>query len=89
MDDKRSGWTVDTILALMNERDLRYAQRFSEQEKALAVAEKHAEHWREQANEWRSTMTDRERTFFPRSMGMVSILVGIAAAALAVIGHFK
>ena len=30
-----SGWTVDTLRVLMNERDLRYDQRFQAQEKAL------------------------------------------------------
>jgi len=36
-------------------------------EKAVAVAEKNAEKWRDNANEWRGAMTDREKTFMPRS----------------------
>jgi len=33
-----SGWTVDTLHALMNERDVRYEQRFQAQQKALQDA---------------------------------------------------
>lgn len=32
-------------------------------EKAVAVAERNAEEWRKGANEWRGSMTDRERKF--------------------------
>ena len=32
-------------------------------EKAVAVAERNAEQWRAGANEWRGSMTDRERNF--------------------------
>lgn len=34
---------------------------------AVAVAEANAQKWRESANEWRGAMTDREKTFMPRS----------------------
>lgn len=33
-----SGWTVDTLRALMDERDVRYEQRFQAQQKALQDA---------------------------------------------------
>jgi hypothetical protein len=32
-------------------------------EKAVAVAEENAQRWRNNANEWRSAMTDREKAF--------------------------
>jgi hypothetical protein len=32
-------------------------------EKAVAVAERNAEEWRKGANEWRGSMTDREKNF--------------------------
>ena len=35
---EESGWTVDTLHALMNERDVRYEQRFQAQQKALQDA---------------------------------------------------
>jgi hypothetical protein len=80
-EDNVPGWTVDTlrahILALLAERDLRYEQRFDAQERAgeLALAaqaeatkvqEITAQRWRDQANEWREAMNDRERMFMPR-----------------------
>lgn len=34
---------------------------------AVAVAESNAEKWRDNANEWRGAMTDRERDFLRRS----------------------
>ncbi|HXJ37752.1 MAG TPA: hypothetical protein VNH18_00665, partial [Bryobacteraceae bacterium] len=36
--DEESGWTVDTLHALMNEREVRYEQRFQAQQKALQDA---------------------------------------------------
>jgi len=36
-------------------------------EKAVAVAERNAEQWRAGANEWRGSMTDRERNFVAKS----------------------
>ncbi len=35
-------------------------------DKAVTKAEDGAKDWRQSANEWRSAMTDRERTFIPR-----------------------
>ena len=34
---------------------------------AVQIAEANAEKWRSNANEWRGAMTDREKTFMPRS----------------------
>ena len=36
-------------------------------EKAVSVAERNAEEWRKGANEWRGSMTDRERNFVART----------------------
>lgn len=36
-------------------------------EKAVDKAEGNAEKWREQSNEWRGAMSDRERNFMPRT----------------------
>jgi glyoxylate carboligase len=69
-----SGWTVDTLKALMDERDLRYGQlsdakekaitaALAAAEKAVSVAELNSEKWRSNANEWRSAMDDREKKF--------------------------
>lgn len=40
---------------------------FAASEKAIGKAEINAEKWRENANEWRSAMMDREIKFSPRS----------------------
>ncbi len=66
---------VDEMAA---ERDLRYQQRFEAAEravkaaleaadKAVGKAEITADKWRENANEWRGAMNDRERSLMPRS----------------------
>jgi hypothetical protein len=58
----------------LDESDKRNEQRFLAQEKAVTsalaaaekavnVAERNAEQWRAGANEWRGSMTDRERNF--------------------------
>lgn len=75
-----TGWTVETIFvhftALLIAQEAKSQQRFADQEKAvqaaLAAAEKavnkaetNAEKWRDNANEWRGAMSDRERNFAP------------------------
>lgn len=72
-----SGWTVETLLELMNERDTRYNQRFEGQEKAVAVAiegakgastkaENAMEKRFDNTNEWRAAMNDRDLKLLPR-----------------------
>lgn len=77
-----SGWSTDTLkehlTSLISAADTRYEQRFLAQEKvfrdallaaekAVAVAERNSEEWRKGANEWRGSMTDRERNFVARA----------------------
>ncbi len=79
--EKVSGWTTDTLKAycerLLDEHDRRYEQRFISQQSAvqdalraasIAVdkAEATAEKWRQNANEWRGTLSDRDRLLIPR-----------------------
>jgi hypothetical protein len=76
-----SGWTLrafkDYVERLLHEADRRYEERFQGQEKAVSAAlaaaaeatskaETNAERWRNNANEWRAAMTDRERNFMSR-----------------------
>jgi len=61
---------------LLDESEKRALMRYEAQERALKIAEEHAAHWRASANEWRAAMTDRDRNFLPRSMGVV---IGIVA----------
>lgn len=77
-----SGWTTDTlrsyILALLNERDTQYAQRFQAQEKAVdyalgaadravSKAELATEKRFEGVNEFRGQLADQARTLMPRA----------------------
>ena len=74
-------WTVESLYEHINtllvEQDRRYTERFTSAEAALLAAlasadkatekaEANAEKWRENANEWRGAMTDRERTLMSR-----------------------
>ena len=72
----------------MDERDKRYNERFSAQEKATAIYQQHADIWRESANEWRAAMGDREREFLSKSMGRVIALLSAIAILIAVAERF-
>lgn len=51
-------------------------------EKAVAVAEVNAEKWRQNANEWRGAMTDRDRNFLSKSIGYIIGALTIATLAI-------
>jgi hypothetical protein len=62
-----SGWTVDTLKEYTEARlkaieDTATAALENERERT-ALLEKNSVYWRDQANEWRGTMSDRERNF--------------------------
>lgn len=70
-------WTFDTLKLYVDrvfeEKEKALNAALIEKEKSLAsakeavlVAEKNAEKWRDNANEWRGAMTDREQTFLSR-----------------------
>ena len=69
-ETRPSGWTVDTlrehVLAMMDERDRRYAERFAAQEKAVNVALEQTKTRFENVNEWRGTVTDLLNNAMPR-----------------------
>ena len=86
-------WTPGEVLYHLNalreaDHEL-YKTRFEAQEKAISVAESNAERWRQNANEWRAAMTDRERNFLSRGMGMVAMALGIAATLLTILSYVK
>lgn len=94
------GWTLDTLKALMDERDMRYAQvaeakeraisaALAAAEKAVLVAEQNSEKWRMNANEWRGSMVDRERAFFSKSMGYVVGLLSAIGLILTIMDKMK
>lgn len=54
------------FIALLDERELRYEQRFEAQQQAIAKAELAADHRAETANEIRGVMDDLTRQMMPR-----------------------
>lgn len=76
-----SGWSTDTLKTyverLFEEHDKRYEQRFISQQQnlkdalassnmAVDKAEVIAEKWRQNANEWRAAMSDRDRAYLTK-----------------------
>ena len=55
------------LLALMNERDLRYGQRFDSQERAVTKALDAADKRFESVNEFRNQLKDQTGTFITRN----------------------
>jgi len=83
------GWTVGTLLQLMNERDKRYEQRFASQEEAVRVYKETSDKWQAAANEWRGAMTDRERNFLSKGMGYVVAALSAIALILTIADKFR
>jgi len=94
-DEPVTGWTPDTLHELvcvkvkalrdvMDERDRRYAENTESVSKALEVAEKVTEAWRASANEWRLAMSDRERKFMTKEIGMIFTILSIAALIITI-----
>lgn len=63
----QSGWTLETLKVHIDQRftdnDRALQAALASAKEAVLVAEKNAEKWRDNANEWRAAMTDRERNF--------------------------
>ena len=91
--EENKPWTAGEVLYHLNalraaDHEL-YDRRFEAQEKAVAVAEANSERWRQNANEWRAAMTDRERNFLSRGMGLVAIALGIIATLLTIFSYVR
>lgn len=65
---------------ILAEKDKAITAALAAAKEAVGVAEKNAEKWRDQANEWRGAMTDREKKFITR--GEVWIAVTFIAGIL-------
>lgn len=59
--------TTRELLAIINERDHRYTQRWESQERAIAKAEAAAEKRFDSVNEFRGQLKDQAATFAPRA----------------------
>jgi len=55
------------VLRIVADQDKAVQAALAASEKAVTKAEAQAENWRQSANEWRGAMTDRERSFVPRT----------------------
>ena len=66
-----SGWTVDSLKAyfdaVLAEKDKALSAALTSAKEAVEKSEDNSQRWREQANEWRGAMTDREKTFMSRA----------------------
>jgi hypothetical protein len=63
----RQEWTIETakahVLALMEERDKRYEQRFQASQKAIDEARERLDLKLAGQNEWRDAMDDKDKTY--------------------------
>lgn len=86
------GWTIETLKEhfekVLAERDKAITSALQAAEKAVAVAEANAEKWRNQANEWRGAMTDREKNFITRREVWIAI-VAIIGFVFSALQYFK
>jgi hypothetical protein len=65
MDDKVS--LKEYFERILSEKDKALDAALNSAKEAVTVAEKNSEKWRENANEWRGAMTDREKSFISRT----------------------
>lgn len=78
-----TGWTVDTLhshlVGIMDEREKRAVELAKAQKEALDAAlaakdkavdksEADAQKWRDNANEWRAAMTDKDKLYMTKEM---------------------
>lgn len=77
------GWTLKTLKELMDERDKRYTVVSETSKKAVDVAERNAERWRDNANEWRAAMNDKDRNFVTKNalwgyfLGVIGLMLSL------------
>lgn len=70
---------------ILEEKDRALSAALLAAKEAVQIAERNAERWRDQANEWRGAMTDREKNFVTRRelwaavVAIVGAVIGIMA----------
>ena len=72
---------------ILVEKDKALSAALAAAKEAVNIAEKNAEKWRDQANEWRGAMSDREKKFITRSelWGAVIAIAGLTIAIISLI----
>jgi hypothetical protein len=69
---------------ILEEKDKAINIALAAAKEAVGVAEKNAEKWRDQANEWRGAMSDREKKFITRGEVWMAA-VAVAGVIIAII----
>jgi len=77
-------WTTATLKILMDERNLRYELMATSAKEAVTLFRENAEKWREQQNEWRGAMIDKDRNFVTKP-ALWGYAVGILGMVLSII----
>ena len=69
---------------VLAEKDKAITAALAAAKEAVSIAEKNAEKWRDQANEWRGAMSDREKNFVTRREVWLAViaLVGFVLSIL-------
>lgn len=73
---------------ILAEKDKALNAALASAKEAVTIAETNAEKWRNQANEWRGAMSDREKNFVTRREVWLAV-VAIAGFVLAILQFFK
>lgn len=73
---------------ILAEKDKALNAALASAKEAVSIAEANAEKWRNQANEWRGAMSDREKNFVTRREVWLAV-VAIAGFVLAILQFFK
>lgn len=82
MDNFTDGWTLKTLKAYIDERDRRYAVERETSQKAVEIAERNAEEWRDNADEWRQAMNEKDRNFVTKGVLWSYVISAICAAVV-------
>lgn len=72
---------------MLSEKDKAINIALAAAKEAVGVAERNAEKWRDQANEWRGAMSDREKNFITRREVWLAIvaLIGVVFSLLQIV----
>ena len=76
------------------ERDLHALERLMREwrigdARDVILAKEVADRWHQDANNWRATMVERERTFWPRSLGLVTAMLSLVALVISLLGQIR
>ena len=89
-DPPNSIWNVESLKALMDERNIRYEVIANTAKEAVSLFRDNNEKWRESQNEWRKAMNDKDRNFVTKATmwGYAVGVVGFVVALLTIMGQF-